>query len=119
MIRRPPRSTRTDTLFPTRRSSDLAIMAEPNERRGQALIDRLAAGERDLAPHQLLHRQFGGDPRAAARRPAGAIMERERQTKAAAFVDRVADQPDPFGALRARRPGRDAAADIEDRKSVV
>src|SRR3546814_4151410 len=24
MIRRPPRSTRTDTLFPTRRSSDLA-----------------------------------------------------------------------------------------------
>src|SRR3546814_9096279 len=40
-------------------------------------------------------------------------MERERQTKAAAFVHRVADQPDPFGALRARRPGRDAAADIE------
>src|SRR3546814_8888652 len=30
MIRRPPRSTRTDTLFPTRRSSDLEIedMAE-------------------------------------------------------------------------------------------
>src|SRR3546814_11544549 len=25
MIRRPPRSTRTDTLFPTRRSSDLAM----------------------------------------------------------------------------------------------
>src|SRR3546814_625988 len=25
MIRRPPRSTRTDTLFPTRRSSDLTI----------------------------------------------------------------------------------------------
>src|SRR3546814_2809388 len=25
MIRRPPRSTRTDTLFPTRRSADLAI----------------------------------------------------------------------------------------------
>src|SRR3546814_13686366 len=25
MIRRPPRATRTDTLFPTRRSSDLAI----------------------------------------------------------------------------------------------
>src|SRR3546814_8384951 len=27
MIRRPPRSTRTDTLFPTRRSSDLPILA--------------------------------------------------------------------------------------------
>src|SRR3546814_5186282 len=25
MIRRPPRSTRTDTLFPTRRSSDLSV----------------------------------------------------------------------------------------------
>src|SRR3546814_11545127 len=27
MIRRPPRSTRTDTLFPTRRSSDLILTA--------------------------------------------------------------------------------------------
>src|SRR3546814_4163460 len=27
MIRRPPRSTRTDTLFPTRRSSDLSTQA--------------------------------------------------------------------------------------------
>src|SRR3546814_12304319 len=27
MIRRPPRSTRTDTLFPTRRSSDLPTLA--------------------------------------------------------------------------------------------
>src|SRR3546814_20597155 len=27
MLRRPPRSTRTDTLFPTRRSSDLVIAA--------------------------------------------------------------------------------------------
>src|SRR3546814_6631373 len=29
MIRRPPRSTRTDTLFPTRRSSDLKGMEFP------------------------------------------------------------------------------------------
>src|SRR3546814_16896615 len=28
MIRRPPRSTRTDTLFPTRRASDLKKMAK-------------------------------------------------------------------------------------------
>src|SRR3546814_1577106 len=28
MIRRPPRSTRTDTLFPTRRSSDLVMEME-------------------------------------------------------------------------------------------
>src|SRR3546814_17591721 len=30
MIRRPPRSTHTDTLFPTRRSSDLIIFASVN-----------------------------------------------------------------------------------------
>src|SRR3546814_13362745 len=29
MIRRPPRSTRTDTPFPTRRSSDLKPVVEP------------------------------------------------------------------------------------------
>src|SRR3546814_1967726 len=32
MIRRPPRSTRTDTLFPYRRSSDLWQDVEPSER---------------------------------------------------------------------------------------
>src|SRR3546814_13444511 len=32
MLRRPPRSTRTDTLFPTRRSSDLAVLREGAER---------------------------------------------------------------------------------------
>src|SRR3546814_8154680 len=32
MIRRPPRSTRTDTLFPTRRSSDLIFVLAPEER---------------------------------------------------------------------------------------
>src|SRR3546814_7159496 len=37
MIRRPPRSTRTDTSFPTRRSSDLAVRcagAGAGDRRG-------------------------------------------------------------------------------------
>src|SRR3546814_4479791 len=33
MIRRPPRSTRTDTLFPTRRSSDLVQQARQHSRR--------------------------------------------------------------------------------------
>src|SRR3546814_17149488 len=36
MIRRPPRSTRTDTLFPTRRSSDLPEFAD---RKTEKLID--------------------------------------------------------------------------------
>src|SRR3546814_5443281 len=35
MIRRPPRSTRTDTLFPSRRSSDLpGVRSHPVSRRG-------------------------------------------------------------------------------------
>src|SRR3546814_12439497 len=49
MIRRPPRSTRTDTLFPTRRSSDLGERAheKAGRQRGQD-IAQLAA--------QLAHR---------------------------------------------------------------
>src|SRR3546814_995156 len=35
MIRRPPRSTRTDTLFPTRRSSDLKGQKLEGEERAQ------------------------------------------------------------------------------------
>src|SRR3546814_8366413 len=42
MIRRPPRSTRTDTLFPTRRSSDLDLQPR------QACADRRLV-ERGLA----------------------------------------------------------------------
>src|SRR3546814_11262166 len=36
MIRRPPRSTRTDTLFPTRRSSDLRQFHRHDDFRGVA-----------------------------------------------------------------------------------
>src|SRR3546814_17411067 len=39
MIRRPPRSTRTDTRFPTRRSSDLSLITDsvPAEKRSSAI----------------------------------------------------------------------------------
>src|SRR3546814_1381602 len=44
MIRRPPISTRTDTLFPTRRSSDLLIVVQwayyARTVRGTALVER-------------------------------------------------------------------------------
>src|SRR3546814_12064412 len=36
MIRRPPRSTRTDHSFPTRRSSDLSLLRALAENEGQA-----------------------------------------------------------------------------------
>src|SRR3546814_12230246 len=52
MIRRPPGSTRTDTLFPTRRSSDLYVKAEhivvPDLQRldaGRLAIARLQRGD--------------------------------------------------------------------------
>src|SRR3546814_11391507 len=42
MIRRPPRSTRTDTLFPTRRSSDrAAVRAHPQ----QAVVDHVVLAD--------------------------------------------------------------------------
>src|SRR3546814_14801300 len=40
MIRRPPRSTRTDTLFPTRRSSDLRCGAMELSRDATGADDR-------------------------------------------------------------------------------
>src|SRR3546814_15691721 len=43
MLRRPPRSTRTDTLFPTRRSSDLfdkAQLEEQGDRLASSYIER-------------------------------------------------------------------------------
>src|SRR3546814_10128319 len=73
MIRRPPRSTRTDTLFPTRRSSDLDLAAIAFDRIGMAVLGIM--GEMRLLPehradarhleHQplpaerALHRVFG------------------------------------------------------------
>src|SRR3546814_6518226 len=44
MIRRPPRSTRTDTLFPSRRSSDLAGLLAVGLLRAAAVGVSVAAG---------------------------------------------------------------------------
>src|SRR3546814_6704257 len=71
MIRRPPRSTRTDTLFPTRRSSDLRVPCDvslglPRAAQGggrDAALDGAdrAVDRRDRADRVQLH-----VPRAAA-----------------------------------------------------
>src|SRR3546814_5037556 len=55
MIRRPPRSTRTDTLFPYRRSSDLL---------GEAVDARFGGGVIDLAilPRLAVDRTDVDDP---------------------------------------------------------
>src|SRR3546814_12651381 len=84
MIRRPPRSTRTDTLFPTRRSSDLEL----DDRRdglahealaGVALADPVAdaGGLGDAAAHV-------GDRHAATQRVVGEAVDQEGETGAAA-----------------------------------
>src|SRR3546814_2660507 len=49
MIRRPPRSTRTDTLFPTRRSSDLLV----ERLRDQEGLDPVARHEGERALEEI------------------------------------------------------------------
>src|SRR3546814_14359251 len=46
MIRRPPRSTRTDTLFPTRRSSDLRHVTI-------GVIEKCLVAELHLVAHEI------------------------------------------------------------------
>src|SRR3546814_7521823 len=69
MIRRPPRSTRTDTLFPTRRSSDLTELAlqallhdlqmqEPEEAAAEAEAEG-GAGFRLVEKGGVVQRQLG------------------------------------------------------------
>src|SRR3546814_6805950 len=52
MIRRPPRSTRTDTLFPTRRSSDLRAAGGEDRRVGGERLDMIGGAVDGVdAPH--------------------------------------------------------------------
>src|SRR3546814_7921495 len=57
MIRRPPRSTRTDTSFPTRRSSDLSISLRLHHHRQQRHRARTATQKPERTrPNQLIVR---------------------------------------------------------------
>src|SRR3546814_4350066 len=64
-IRRPPRSTRTDTLFPYRRSSDLPV---------DVGIGPMAFGQRGLVAHLLAPLMRGGDRDAIE---GGGLLERD------------------------------------------
>src|SRR3546814_15895489 len=66
IIRRPPRSTRTDTLFPTRRSSDLhdhaiEIFTGPGEHLVEARCVASARTQRRIGPEEdsVAHRDGG------------------------------------------------------------
>src|SRR3546814_4544643 len=54
MIRRPPRSTRTDTLFPSRRSSDLKLISQLDNARAV-----IAKGEKDATIAEASRQSIG------------------------------------------------------------
>src|SRR3546814_20376230 len=82
MIRRPPRSTRTDTLFPytTLFRSDIILAARDQPR---ARGFELAVGKRDerLGPRDV------GRPAVAAVQPVARFGERTSDARASALVD--------------------------------
>src|SRR3546814_19397600 len=62
MKRRPPRSTRSDTLFPTRRFSDLGLLIGPVSQ-AALLLDRLLSADllsKDLLQQMQAARALGG-----------------------------------------------------------
>src|SRR3546814_7976470 len=81
MFRRPPKSTRTDTLFPTRRSSDLFDLAVGDQRPVHALdppalrhVEHVALAEellRALFAEDGAAVDLGGDVEGNARREVG------------------------------------------------
>src|SRR3546814_17544398 len=90
MIRRPPRSTRTDTLFPTRRSSDLRghpaqgvdAVIERGDQVLHQLFDFRLRRSREVVldvelPHRITEVVAGGADRAL---PARLLLRRDRKS---------------------------------------
>src|SRR3546814_11862504 len=94
MLRRPPGSTRTDTLFPTRRSSDLALPA--------------AAVVAGLSTVVIAVRASGDD----------AIPESIRRTAQMQEADLAADQQALQRHLRASVQLTRSTGAVQDRKST-
>src|SRR3546814_12912373 len=106
MIRRPPRSTRTDTLFPYTtlfRSEIAAMLAQEGSLLG--LVARCAGGERRLAPIDV-----SGAPSDELSRTVGQIADPERPIETPDFFG------DMFGGRRARQPVSSVAKRSEERR---
>src|SRR3546814_11644020 len=73
MLRRPPRSTRTDTLFPTRRSSDLDAEITRIQELHERMVRKYEAGA--LRDYFKLNEQIHQLILAAARNPTLAQMQ--------------------------------------------
>src|SRR3546814_3209485 len=83
MIRRPPRSTRTDTLFPPRRSSDLLVGDDADLHivavgQAEMLLGRDVAKHRGAVPADLRGADAAGDMVVARRDVGGERPERIR-----------------------------------------
>src|SRR3546814_9930156 len=74
MIRRPPRSTRTDTLFPTRRSSDLTVHHDSHVLGARARTDQQGIGGAD---HCYALQAEGGDRQDRALQIAVVAVDRQ------------------------------------------
>src|SRR3546814_4369040 len=104
MIRRPPRSTRTDTLVPTRRSSDLdspdlskPIVQKPLRQRGM---------QRGAAGHDLFVEDHAVRMEAAAGAPVAAHLARaEPEHRAGNFFQDVREILGTHHRIVHRQPG--------------
>src|SRR3546814_19193348 len=83
MIRRPPRSTRTDTLFPTRRSSDLGLVCVHRH------PDEIAVS----APERLLELRPAVADHVESGEPAVGTMDRDGGTVGHAEVPGFVEHP--------------------------
>src|SRR3546814_11808479 len=120
MIRRPPRSTRTDTLFPYTTLFRSAVIA------GQQMLAIVQHCRRPGAGNKL----FAAEPRTPVGDPTGTVLQRPRQrwcgTEHLAALQIVAKRHRPASAHRVvtGRRGSERATGahhlmIADRKSVV
>src|SRR3546814_18020072 len=94
MIRRPPRSTRTDTLCPTRRASDLTLM------------------QTDRWEGVLVHARRDGPPATVASRWS---LERNERGQPVSILEISTDITDH---VRAQEALNRAQAELADRKST-
>src|SRR3546814_16121547 len=89
MLRRPPRSTRTDTLFPTRRSSDLDQLFQRLQRHQRTGRVARRTEEENLAALPDIHRH-GIEVRVeAVLLEAWQVMRRGAGEQGCAFVDLI------------------------------
>ncbi len=85
---------------------------------GELYRQRLAADDRGLGPHDLLHRQRGRDPRPAARRPARCVVQPDLEAEFIGLGRHVRHQLEPLRAHVIDRPLGHVAAAVEHHRAA-